>query len=182
MEHPVVKTVAQRLWPNVVVGTWPPIPSHVIYASKSNILAPKRLALWILWLASDGVGRLVLFTYPESSMHLRVGMRLGMYLMHVCRYKRLEVLFIFMLFKDMPRFRVLREPKAYHKISVVPPWIVVYLQLVTGIISWNVFPRVVLELIFFGADSTLTHMTIQVTQLRFNSNPKFANLTQLWLN
>ena len=35
---------------------------------------------------------------------------------------------------------------------------------------------------FFRADSTLTHMTIQVTQLRLNSNPKFANLTQLRLN
>ena len=48
----------------------------------------------------------------------------------------------------------------------------------------------------FRADSTLTHVTIQVTQLwldstlyfswltqqRLNSNPKFANLTQLWLN
>ena len=41
--------------------------------------------------------------------------------------------------------------------------------------------RVVLDS-FFRADSTLTHMTIQVTQLRLNSNPKFANLTQLWLN
>ena len=30
---------------------------------------------------------------------------------------------------------------------------------------------------FFQADSALTHMTIQVTQLRLNSNPKFANLT-----
>ena len=38
--------------------------------------------------------------------------------------------------------------------------------------------RVVLDS-FFRADSTLTHMTIQVTQLRLNSNPKFANLTQL---
>ena len=38
--------------------------------------------------------------------------------------------------------------------------------------------RVVLES-FFRADSTLTHMKIQVTQLRLNSNPKFANLTQL---
>ena len=35
---------------------------------------------------------------------------------------------------------------------------------------------------FFRDDSTLTHMTIQVTQLRLNSNPKFANLTQLRLN
>ena len=32
---------------------------------------------------------------------------------------------------------------------------------------------------FFRADSTLTRMTIQVTQLRLNSNPQFANLTQL---
>ena len=38
--------------------------------------------------------------------------------------------------------------------------------------------RVVLDS-FFRADSTLTHMTIQVTQLRLNSNPKFANMTQL---
>ena len=38
--------------------------------------------------------------------------------------------------------------------------------------------RVVLDS-FFRADSTLTHMTIQVTQLRLNSNAKFANLTQL---
>ena len=37
--------------------------------------------------------------------------------------------------------------------------------------------RVVLDS-FFRADSTLTHMTILVTQLRLNSNPKFANLTQ----
>ena len=36
--------------------------------------------------------------------------------------------------------------------------------------------------LFFRTDSTLTHMTIQVTQLRLNSNPKFANLTQLRLN
>ena len=43
------------------------------------------------------------------------------------------------------------------------------------------YARVVLDS-FFRADSTLTHMTIQVTQLRLNSNPKFANLTQLWLN
>ena len=35
---------------------------------------------------------------------------------------------------------------------------------------------------FFRADSTLTHMTIQVTQFRLNSNSKFANLTQLRLN
>ena len=35
---------------------------------------------------------------------------------------------------------------------------------------------------FFRTDSTLTHMTVQVTQLRLNSNPKFANLTQLRLN
>ena len=35
---------------------------------------------------------------------------------------------------------------------------------------------------FFRTDSTLTHMTIQVTQLRLDSNPKFANLTQLRLN
>ena len=35
---------------------------------------------------------------------------------------------------------------------------------------------------FFRTDSTLTHMTIQVTQLRLNSNPKFTNLTQLRLN
>ena len=33
--------------------------------------------------------------------------------------------------------------------------------------------------LIFRADSTLTHMTIQVTQLRLNSNPKFTNLTQL---
>ena len=39
--------------------------------------------------------------------------------------------------------------------------------------------RVVLDSFFGGADSTLTHMTIQVIQLRLNSNPKFANLTQL---
>ena len=38
------------------------------------------------------------------------------------------------------------------------------------------------RLIFFRADSTLTHMTIQVTQFRLNSNSKFANLTQLRLN
>ena len=38
------------------------------------------------------------------------------------------------------------------------------------------------RLIFFRADSTLTHMTIQVTQVRLNSNPKFANLTKLRLN
>ena len=41
--------------------------------------------------------------------------------------------------------------------------------------------RVVLDS-FFRADSTLTHMTIQVTQLLLNSNPKLANLTQLRLN
>ena len=41
-----------------------------------------------------------------------------------------------------------------------------------------IYCRVVLDS-FLGADSTLTHMTIQVTQLRLNSNPKFANLTQL---
>ena len=41
--------------------------------------------------------------------------------------------------------------------------------------------RVVLDS-FFRADSTLTHMTVQVTQLRLNSNPKLANLTQLRLN
>ena len=41
--------------------------------------------------------------------------------------------------------------------------------------------RVVLDS-FFRTDSALTHMTIQVTQLRLNSNPKFANLTQLRLN
>ena len=35
---------------------------------------------------------------------------------------------------------------------------------------------------FFRDDSTLTHITIQVTQLRLNSNPKLANLTQLQLN
>ena len=35
---------------------------------------------------------------------------------------------------------------------------------------------------FFGLTRTLTHMTIQVTQLRLNSNPKFSNLTQLRLN
>ena len=32
------------------------------------------------------------------------------------------------------------------------------------------------------ADSTLTHVTIQVTQLCLNSNSKFANLTQLQLH
>ena len=37
------------------------------------------------------------------------------------------------------------------------------------------------RLIFFGL-TRLTHMTIQVTQLRLNSNPKFANLTQLRLD
>ena len=36
--------------------------------------------------------------------------------------------------------------------------------------------RVVLDS-FFRDDSTLTHMTIQVTQLRLNSNPKFVNLS-----
>ena len=41
--------------------------------------------------------------------------------------------------------------------------------------------RVVLDS-FFRDDSTLTHMTIQVTHLRLNSNPKFANLTQLRLH
>ena len=41
--------------------------------------------------------------------------------------------------------------------------------------------RVVLDS-FFRADSTLTHMTIQVTQLRLNSNSKMANMTQLRLN
>ena len=41
--------------------------------------------------------------------------------------------------------------------------------------------RVVLDS-FFRTYSTLTHMTIQVTQLRLNSNTKFANLTQLRLN
>ena len=41
--------------------------------------------------------------------------------------------------------------------------------------------RVVLDS-FFRADSTLTHMTIQVTQLRLNSNSKIANMTQLRLN
>ena len=41
--------------------------------------------------------------------------------------------------------------------------------------------RVVLDS-SFRVDSTLTHMTIQVTQLRLNSNPKDANLTQLRLN
>ena len=44
-----------------------------------------------------------------------------------------------------------------------------------------IMARVVLDS-FFRTDSTLTHMTIQVTQLRLNSNPKFANLTQLRLN
>ena len=34
----------------------------------------------------------------------------------------------------------------------------------------------------FRVDSTLTHMTILVSQLRLNSNYKFANLTQLRLN
>ena len=38
--------------------------------------------------------------------------------------------------------------------------------------------RVVLDS-FFRADSTLTHIAIQVIQLRLNSNLKFANLTQL---
>ena len=41
--------------------------------------------------------------------------------------------------------------------------------------------RVVLDSLF-RADSTLTHMTIQVTELRLNSNPKFVNLTQLRLD
>ena len=41
--------------------------------------------------------------------------------------------------------------------------------------------RVVLDS-FFWDGSTLTHMTIQVTQLRLNSNPILANLTQLRLN
>ena len=41
--------------------------------------------------------------------------------------------------------------------------------------------RVVLDS-FFRADSTLTQMTIQVTQLWLNSNTKFANMTQLRLN
>ena len=45
----------------------------------------------------------------------------------------------------------------------------------------SIISRVVLDS-FFRTDSTLTHMTIQVTQLRLNSNPKFANLTQLQLN
>ena len=44
----------------------------------------------------------------------------------------------------------------------------------------SVITRVVLDS-FFRADSTLTQ-TIQVTQLRLNSNPKFPNLTQLRLN
>ena len=47
--------------------------------------------------------------------------------------------------------------------------------------TYAVSTRVVLDS-FFRDDSTLTHMTIQVTQLRLNSNPKFANLTQLRLN
>ena len=41
--------------------------------------------------------------------------------------------------------------------------------------------RVVLDS-FFRTDSTLTHMTIQVTQLRLNSNHKFANLTPTHLS
>ena len=49
------------------------------------------------------------------------------------------------------------------------------------IVSCRVGIRVVLDS-FYRADSTLTHMTIQVTQLRLNSNPKFANLTQIRLN
>ena len=53
---------------------------------------------------------------------------------------------------------------------------VVHIRVVHRVIS-----RVVLDS-FFSTDSTLTHMTIQVTQLRLNSNPKFANLTQLRLN
>ena len=47
--------------------------------------------------------------------------------------------------------------------------------------GWKACSRVVLDS-FFRTDSTLTHMAIQVTQLRLNSNPKFANLTQLRLN
>ena len=50
------------------------------------------------------------------------------------------------------------------------------------IAPWPYLTRRVLLDSFFRTDSTLTHMTIQVTQLRLNSNPKFANLTQLWLN
>ena len=42
----------------------------------------------------------------------------------------------------------------------------------------SVIGRVVLDS-FFRTDSTLTLMTIQVTQLRLNSKPKFTNLTQL---
>ena len=38
------------------------------------------------------------------------------------------------------------------------------------LISLRVLIRVVLDSFFFRADSTLTHMTIQVTQLRLNSN------------
>ena len=61
--------------------------------------------------------------------------------------------------------------------------------------TWCHQARVVLDS-DFQADSTLTHLTIQVTQLwlnstlyfswltqlRLNSNHKFSNLTQLWLN
>ena len=44
--------------------------------------------------------------------------------------------------------------------------------------NFDIPARVVLDS-FFWSDSTLTHMTIQVTQLRLNSNPEFANLSQL---
>ena len=50
-----------------------------------------------------------------------------------------------------------------------------------NIVSISYMTRVVLDS-FFRADSTLTHMTIHVTQLRLNSNHKFTNLTQLRLN
>ena len=48
--------------------------------------------------------------------------------------------------------------------------------------SWERYEPGLCSTHFFRTDSTLTHMTIQVTQLRLNSNPKFANLTQLRLN
>ena len=58
--------------------------------------------------------------------------------------------------------RVLRPPSAFNVHDISQP----------GLCSTH----------FFRTDLTLTHMTIQVTQLRLNSNPKFTNLTQLRLN
>ena len=78
-----------------------------------------------------------------------------------------------------PRLVFLRAVAVPVRVVGVP---VSHQQSVTG--SWErrrVEVRVVLDS-FFRTDSTLTHMTIQVTQLRLNSNPKFANLTQLRLN